>query len=1072
MDRQHAANLWEQIDAATTPVVVLSGPAGSGKTEAILTPFRRHSDASNRRKRLLIVPNRLTADHLKDRLLADSERGVILTPRIVTFDDLAQRILTSTAHLPPTAQLSAMRRRLMLRSIVADLDQAGTLTRLRRLRNAPGLLPAIEASLAELKRAAIAPEDLTGVIDPDLLDQDILAIYERFQATLQAEGLTDVEGRMWLARDVLSNAATHGLPVPGLVETDLVIADGFTEFTPTQLQILQLLSQRVSRTIITLPYAADGRERLWQWSQRTLRRLEATFNSVMTHVQTVGRTQGPLNAIASDLFADTPSAPLACEAFSLIRAAGKDAEIAAVARRIKRLIFDGTPASSIVIISRSDTDYADVLGRVLEDHDLPTSQLPRSLTEVPIIRFLLAVATLSPNYSAESVKAVIGNSYFCPEALGNFTAATAQTLGQALTEANVLAGLMACRQGIDRYQRRQTVEHSMSDDAAPPPPLPGPLFEAIVSLAELDLVSLIDRLNLRSVALQADSPDLIARDLRALAALQAAIPADGAEALSLPALTDALTQIPAPPARREQLISHLNALDARAIRYDHVFLVGLNEAVFPSRVTHSPLISEPRRRRWNSKGLELDIREDLLAREMLLFYLVCTRAETSLTISFLDSDANGMPKGVSAFLTALLDLVPNPDDIDTEVIPLGTWAGSATDSTMSRRDAIRQTISTVLADETPASAGILAWTMGHLPRSLRWAARGTYANECRWHRPGSAYDGILSDSALTAGLAEQYPRHAVFSAGQLECFHRCPWQYFARYLLGLEPTSQPAYTMDALHRGLYIHHVLFDFMTHLVARHGAWTELTDEGLDELLDAASAQAARRLAHHVPPTHEALRHVELAQLHHRIRQYLLTQRALHICRPVHFEWGFGMGQTTPDDDWDPTSDSHIAAFVTPIGPVRLRGRVDRIDEIDTPDGPTHAIVDYKTGRKPKIDDIADGHDMQLLLYTDIVAQRFDRPCIGGGYHRIAGTCDVTEFATQPISASRAVGPDAFEAAMDNLRNVVAHDITQLAAGWFPLASPNECPSWCSYRRICHLSKARAALHAEPVLSGRDT
>jgi hypothetical protein len=214
MDRQHAANLWEQIDAATTPVVVLSGPAGSGKTEAILTPFRRHSDASNRRKRLLIVPNRLTADHLKDRLLADSERGVILTPRIVTFDDLAQRILTSTAHLPPTAQLSAMRRRLMLRSIVADLDQAGTLTRLRRLRNAPGLLPAIEASLAELKRAAIAPEDLTGVIDPDLLDQDILAIYERFQATLQAEGLTDVEGRMWLARDVLSNAATHACPCP------------------------------------------------------------------------------------------------------------------------------------------------------------------------------------------------------------------------------------------------------------------------------------------------------------------------------------------------------------------------------------------------------------------------------------------------------------------------------------------------------------------------------------------------------------------------------------------------------------------------------------------------------------------------------------------------------------------------------------------------------------------------------------------------------------------------------------------------------------------------------------------
>ncbi len=1066
MDRQHLANLWDQIAACGSRVVLLTGPAGSGKTTAVLEGFSAGDGHLNESTSMLLVPNRLAADDLRQRFLMRSDGGVVVSPELLTFNDLAHRILQSTPDASVTTSLSPIRRRVLLRAILEEHAAAGDLRQLGPLRTSPGLLPAIEAAIAELKRAAIPPDDLARAATAGPLDHDLLVIYRRFQEALHEERLTDVEGRMWLARDALATA-NGGCPVFAGVRWLLV--DGFTEFTPTQLDMLAAASAAVPRVLITLPHQDDGRERLWHWTGRTIELLEQQFAGNITHIRAAATvTTGP-GALADVLFCDLDAPLPRPVGLSMIRAAGQEAEIAAVARRIRRLLLDGTPAGRIAVVARTLSDYAPIIHRVFADHGLPVPAPAEALTDTPIIRFLLTVAGLGPACSADNLCAVLTNSYFRPEALGDFDSSCASLAREVLIRQNVLTGREACLQAVEHYRRRCLEVAPRHGDSSVPTEAQvahaGALLTALFALLDSGLKTIASGLSLVDAACLGPTPDIVARDLRALAALDSALAELGGDAMGTPAVIEALSQVVIPAACHETLVACLDVLDVRPVRYDHVFLIGLNDGAFPSRFAGSPLIPEARRKQWNERGLSLAIRDDLIAREMLLFYLACTRAETALTLSFLDTDAGGGPVGQSPFLTGLLDNLADADAIEVESIPLGMWGTPPGQTPMSRSQTVRTSISSLL-DPPEGTPHTIPWPPSQSLRSLRWAARGTFANECRWHRTGSNYDGMLQDVSLRE-VPAGYPDRTIFSAGRLECYHRCPWQYFATYLLGLEPPVVVRRALDPAARGDFIHRVLFSVLSSLAAECPSGLDMrniSDGGLVAAIDDAVSHAARRLAAQCPPAYEALRQAELSQLRSLVDAYLQDQRISALGLPVHFEWGFGMSAAGLEGDLDPSSDIDVGMFDTPAGPIRLRGRVDRIDRVDTATGPAWAVIDYKTGARPARADIAAGREMQLLLYAEIVSARLG-PCVGGAYHRIGRAPQATAFATEPLARKgKPVSADDFASATDNLRTLLAVDMQHLAAGEFPLAPTGGCAAWCPFRRVCQFSAARAAIQQE--------
>ena len=1073
MDRptgQH--DLIERIHAAPHPPVLLAGPAASGKTSAALDLYRATPGAA-----AILAPNAAAVRYLRRRLLAESDSGIIVAPQVSTFAALAQQILAHPPHgaSAPGCVLSDFQRTLLLRRLIDELAGAGKLDAFRDVLDTQGLVTSLDAAIAELKRAAIEPNDFAAALDDDVAE-NLHTVYAAYQDYLLSENVFDVEGQMWLARDFVAAFDSAGRPSPALTDVDTLIVDGFTDFTPTQLETLHLVSRHVKRMLITLPCEATGRQRLWHWTRRTLERVRRTFGDELTILAPDSSIQNAFAPMCERLFDHAAELTEAPKGLSVIVAAGIEQEVAVAAARIKRLLVDGASAGRIAVIVRSLGEYRPIIERVFTKADIPIGDVSRPLTDVPVIRFLLAAAAIGPDCRSENVLAVIANSYFRPQALGEFDPRTVATAQALIREANVLRDRTSYAAAADRFAQlaeRRPLADEDGTSLAPEALLrsgedlrqAGDMLEALFDLGAQSLPALAAALQLTRSICDQTNPCRIARDLRALSAMEAALASlDGSPPLR--ALRDALRTVRCPPARSESVVDVLDALDARACRTDHVFLLGLTESLFPRAFTETPLLTEARRHRLTERGMPVDVRSDLAAREMLLFYLCASRADESLTLGTLESDAAGKPCGASPFLTALAAPLGGLHALPTQTVPLGQFVPDV-DHLTSGADAVNRAWVDLFAPNG-TSGPALGWMRHHAPEAAASAAMGLWAADRRW-RAGEcdAFDGRITDSALQAALATRYPGETVFSASQLESYAHCPWRYFARYVLGLDepPSRQPH--MDAALRGKIVHEILCELLTRLTETHGRPLDLKTLDAKELtgeLAAVTQRVSDRMRRRFSPPYPTLWQVQIDRLVGQVRRYLDAARTDTVLpgRAVRFELAFGMpGAAVDDEPEDAASAPQPVVIATPGGDIRLRGRIDRVDTVDSDVADGLLVVDYKTGVLPPRARINECQNVQIPLYALAAETLLDEPCIGGMYQRIGDEPKSITCAKVKLSRGGVRPDDTYDATLDATRQAVGRYVSAMAAGVFDALPTHDCPPFCPVRQICQFTERRRQL-----------
>ena len=1148
--------LAERILSAGAPVVVVRGPAGCGKTTAALAVYRQYLDAATGRPGcLLLGPNSPAVRDLRRLITDGSPGGVAVGPAAMTFAGLAGRVLLAAGTKARLA--SPFERRLLLAGIVDDLCTAGKLAALGAVADTPGLVVALDRAIAEIKRAAIEPDELARAVGKASDRRgDLVAIYRRYQDELQARGLYDVEGQAWLAREQLrqeirnsSLAATPGRDgqdthgqdahatgdahatsagLPGLENIRAIVADGFTDFTPTQLEILAAMAGHIERVVITLPHAQDKRRRMWHWTDRTLNNICKQFGAGMEEI-TVSQVSGlPPTEIRNPVAGeprDGPSEPgnrsfvpvfrglwdgvfdidASCDppdGLSLIAAANMDSEVAAVARRIKRLLAGGTPAGRIAVLARSMDAYDATIRRVFAEHDIPLTPAAEALTEIPIVRFALDVASLGAELAWHDVLRVIRSSYFRTRAIGDFDERTVAAAEMLIREGNVQAGRKAYADAAERLADRADRQNAAgtsadepdADDsrfARPPSAKPsanefrqagamlGLLFDLSArAAAPTGLGKVVATLQLAGVACELTEPELIARDLRALATLEdhlARLPDPPPPAEHV---RSALSAVACPAARGESLVDVLDVLDARAIRYDHVFVLGVSERMFPRRHSESSLVGEADRAAWRRRGVVLDSRSDLSAREMLLFYLAITRADGTLTLSYLEADTNGAAGSASSFLLALGASVGGLDKIPTERIAPGPHIPTA-ENIASRRDALCAGLAGLLGSELPPAPPALAWSATTATAALRRAAMGIWASHQRWKTGQcSQFDGRITDAALLDELHSRYTDRPIFSAGRLNAFGQCPWQYFAKYILKLAPQAEPERRLEPAGRGTFCHDVLFRLMRSLAGEANSPVRLADvppEKLEAALDAAIDAEARFIESRRPP-YPVLWQIQLDQMRRDLRAYLQAAAdpgALDT-RAMRFELSFGV-ELDPDQPHDDSSTPEPVTVATPAGEIRLCGRLDRLDSVAFDDVAGLLIVDYKTGRLPSEKDVIEGRNLQMPLYAAAAEALLGQKCVGGAFHKIGSGTGRFERFFAAITAARGKMPykvdEGYDAKLNAAMATVGQFVQRMAQGQFDALPTHDCPSYCPLRQICQYSPVRAERKTPPGSSKED-
>lgn len=1090
MSNPGGVDILQRILSSAHRVSLVTGPAASGKTAAA-TAFYRHYESLAGRRCLMVAPNQPAVEHFKKTLLAGAPGGVVASPAVCTFAALAGRILATGSS--PKKPLPALERHLLLKSTIAALGAAGELTAFAAVADTPGLAAALDRSIAELKRAALEP----AVLEEALAAQgrvagkahDLLAVYRAYQQHLVDHDLYDLEGLLWEAREALAATPAAG-PLAGV---EAIVVDGFTDFTPTQLDILEHLSRRCTHTVVTLPVADDGRDRMWRWTRRTLAAIRGRFKADLDEIALPPPALSLPASLVGGLFdPDAATAPLP-EGLAIIAASGIDAEVTAVAARIKRLLLDGEPPGSIAVLARTMETYRPCIERVFARCDVPIAPTAAALGMVPIIRFLLDVADLSPLYEFQPVLAVIKSSYFRPEALGDFTARTAATAEMVIRAGNVVEGAAAYSQAAARFARRAQPTDDGDEGAVDLGPLAanadeilaaGRMLDALFKLADSasasshaegaaamhPLRTLADALGLAATAALLADDELLARDLRALQTLDAALSPLRPPWPDVAALRGALAMVPCPPGRGESLVDVLDVLDARSLTYRHVFLLGASEGEFPRRFSEGSLLGEADRQAYARHNIQLDSRHDLTSREMLLFYLAASRGEVSFTVSYLQSDASGSPGAPSPFLLSLAERFGGLDAVERtpqatriepgQFVPPAAQiasAGAALDAAMAW-----------LFDTPGGSGDALAWVARQRPHLADRIAQGLFARHCRWQAGAcDAYDGHITDPALAPALAERFGPAAIYSASQLNTYGQCPWHYFASYVLRLTPLAQPQRQLEPVTRGSFCHDVLFTLARNLAQSHGTPLKLAEVAEAELaaaLDAAVAEESRRMQR---PPYPVLWQLQQARMRQELWQYLSGQRAAPLGGAMYFELGFGVAERVGLDMQDPASAAEPVAVVTPAGEILLRGKIDRIDAVSAAGLAGLLVIDYKTGALPSLGDIVRGCNVQVPLYSLAAAKLLGDACLGGAFHRIGQAAKREQiFAEFKNSRGNWVANDAYQRDLDLALEAVGASINGLRGGRFDVnPAGGECPSYCPFRLVCHTSPARQLVKNPP-------
>jgi RecB family exonuclease len=334
---------------------------------------------------------------------------------------------------------------------------------------------------------------------------------------------------------------------------------------------------------------------------------------------------------------------------------------------------------------------------------------------------------------------------------------------------------------------------------------------------------------------------------------------------------------------------------------------------------------------------------------------------------------------------------------------------------------------------------------------VAWALALTHT---RW-RVGhyTEYDGLLRDPKVVARVADALGPDHAFSASQLESFALCPFQFFLRYVLRLDPVDdRPELRVDFASRGDRLHKLLEEIHAAIVAE-GAEDWALGERVAAFVRAQLDDAPDDDASDVASALRFLEEIDLRRTLGRYAKEFDDYAKSGPARPEHFEWGFGLDPERPDD---PPS-----APALTIGEgehsVRLRGVIDRIDRIDA----GFRVIDYKSGHAPR----------PIEVHTHLRAVQLPLYALAVETHLHGGPVEACDFGYWTL------GRDGFSAiklkkgeSWPEFRSRVVAEVVRLVGhlrrGEFPVEPKHQdCRRFCDYRHACRVGQVLDA-GKEPV------
>ena len=418
----------------------------------------------------------------------------------------------------------------------------------------------------------------------------------------------------------------------------------------------------------------------------------------------------------------------------------------------------------------------------------------------------------------------------------------------------------------------------------------------------------------------------------------------------------------------------LDAMSARGIPCRALFILGLNEKVFPRAISEEPFLRDHIRRRLSGVLGNL-IPEKLrgFEEERLLFYFLLNAAQEQLYLLYERSDEAGKPKVQSHYLMDILQKVKNisiarNDYQDHSIyVPRGIkdkLFGKEISLLTPKEVGIRMALDKIDPASFMTAFGTNAVLFARSQSALDFI-------EGYKHHHLTAYDGVIGD------MSQWWEKRACngISPTTLEAFGICPFKFFMGKVLELESLEEPEKidVIAAVDLGSLYHRILKDFYGHLIEKGYFYKKAKGLNPIELLHSITQKYFTDIEQKIPIPYPILWENKKEEVLGFLAKFVTwdldrIEQTGYI--PTYLE---RKAHLSAQDELIKLMS--VYSKQDKASELTFKGKIDRIDLKSTENAIKYRVIDYKSGKYPKenlLKSAIRGQKLQLPFYI-VMAER---------------------------------------------------------------------------------------------------
>jgi len=799
----------------------------------------------------------------------------------------------------------------------------------------------------------------------------------------------------------------------------------------------------------------------------------------------------------------------------IINASGKRDEVWTVAKEALQLVEAGYKMDEIGVVARSLAPYLDTINKVFQENYIPfTTSALEGLGKFPLIKTIRQILCLKrENYYRPMVIELLGSPYFRLPLPGHEGVSPRPDLWDILSRRLGVRGDIECwlsrlgqakaisgehirdtesrfgKEGnvgfgdnsdedtggrthipIDQIELLENIICKLSDDLSALPE------KASWSAMSGSIAQFLQRyIHVPSDGMNADDQK---RDLEIHSKVQELLHTLCAlDCLNEEVTQDQFVDALLDACSREGLsvgtengrgIKVLDAMSARGVPFRALFVLGLNEKVFPRAISEEPFMRDHIRRRL-TEVLGNIIPEKLrgFEEERLLFYFLLNAARERLYLIYERSDEAGKPKAQSHYLMDVIQNMKSTSpteghDADapayTIYVPRGIkdkLFGKEVALLTPKEIGVRMAIARINSASFLETLGINPDLFARSQTALNFIES--------YEKPLTAYDGIVGD---IAHLWEKRVCRGL-SPTALEAFGTCPFKFFMGKVMELEPLEEPEKVdvIAAVDLGSLYHSILKDFYGVLIEKGYFYKKAEEIRPVDLLRDIAHKYFTDIERQTPIPYPLLWENKKEEILGFLTKFVTgdierIEQTGYI--PAYLEQKAHLGAQDELVNLISVSSKQDKA-VSPT----FKGKIDRIDVKSTGDTVSYRVVDYKSG-KPVRDKLMKcavrGQKLQLPFYIvmaeRLLTEEIRRGRIPQGNAGLENAAfvyiaqDAEDKKGQTVTPEKIIEGDEWRDLQEQCWSTVKEFLSYIRDGIFPVSPIDDAQKceWCEFATIC--------------------